>query len=269
MQNAKPTKELFDAVKAHYTETSRRTSTVGRMLTVLQKNPDQEIVKSLLDWCSEITSRESLSHVLGNLNGIILKVEDKEVEASLKEVASQVKLFMDALPFESEDLKFLLSDQVNDYLFSLDTSVQKALSFLAVRAGLTPSDILREVNGLNQVKEGRVEIGPKTSKAMPRGRVVTFDPTLLNEELDPSGEIMEIIANYNVRADTVGLDGLALIGAHTNRLPYTMTQLRTSHAIHLLQDGMSWDGVAALQGVNKLSLRNRVDKYLAANQITL
>ena len=269
MLSKKPTEELFNVLSENYTETSRITSTIGRIEAVLKKHPDQPIVKTLLDWCSEITSRKSLRDVLFSLKGMSMKVEDEEVKAALEEVASQVQLFMEALPESPEDLKVLPKNKVDEYLLSLDTAVQKALSFLAVRAGLTPTDILREVNKLSQVKEGRVVIGPKTSAQMPAGRVVTFDPTFLNEELDPSGEIIEVIAGYTVRPNCVGLDGLAVIGAHTQKLPYTMTQLRTSHAIHLLQDGMSWDEVAEIQGVNKLALRNRVMKYVTANNMTL
>ena len=267
MLNKKPTKELFDAVSNHYTATSRVTSTTGRIENVLKKNDTQPIVTTLLNWSSEITSRKSLSDVLSSLNGIRQKVEDEEVRAALEEVASQVQLFKEALPLELEDLKVLSKSSVDEYLSGLETAAQRALSFLAVRAGLTATDILREVNQLSQVRNGRVEVGPRTSPKMPNARVINFDPTFLNEVLDPNGEVIEVIANYKVRPNCVGLDGLARIGEHTQRLPFTMTQLRTSHAIHLLQDGMPWEEVAAIQGVSKTALRNRVVKYLEANNI--
>lgn len=270
MFNAKPTQELFDSIKDHYTETSRKTSTTGRILSVLKSNPDSPIVNTLLDWCSEITSRKSLSDVISSLSGIIQKIDDVKVKESLQEVSEQVVRFRDALPHGSEDLKFLPKDKVDEYLLSLETATQRALSFLAVRSGLTASDILREVNGLKKVKSGIVEIGPRTSKNMPNGRTIQdIDATFLNEELDPAGDVMQLIAGYSIRPNGMGLDGLAIIGSQTNRLPYTLTQLRTSHAIHLLQDGMSWDDVAEVQGVSKVALRDRVMKYVAANNIAL
>ena len=270
MFNAKPTQELFDSIKSHYTETSRQTSATGRILNVLKSNPNAPIVNTLMNWCSEITSRESLIQVIGSLNGITTLLEDPEVKKSLQEVADQVTLLKDALPFESEDLKVLSKERVDEYLLSLETATQRALSFLAVRAGLTASDVLREVNGLQKVSSGIVEIGPRTSSNMPQGRTIEdIDTTFLNEELDPAGDVMKLIAGYKVRSNTIGLDGLAIIGSQTNNLPYTLTQLRTSHAIHLLQDGKSWDEVAEVQGVSKVSLRDRVMKYTAANNITL
>lgn len=271
MFNQKSSDELVSLVETNYNETTRAKNQLSRILTIIQESIGQPVCPALIGWLKEVKSKNSLNKSSVIINALANKVEaelaNKALADELRTVAEEALVMADTLPERELARNFLRDEQIVEYLDGLETSAQRVFSFLARQAGLTRTDILREVDNLANVKYGYVTIGDRTESGQPAARRVTFDASYINEK--DLQEVVDFMAHKVLNPGGYGLSGDAVIGQHTHNLEFTLRDLRNSHAASLLMKGYAWSKVAEIQGVNLISFRDRMVKFLDANDINI
>ncbi|WP_186589919.1 hypothetical protein [Synechococcus sp. MVIR-18-1] len=157
--------------------------------------------------------------------------------------------------------RYLKPENAFEHFESILNPSGRALQCLAYIAGLTPNDLLRELNDLQFLKDGVAVIGEKLNQENPSPRSVKFDPDWLNQ-LDPNGEVIENIQNIvgKVTADNAGDLANDLTNYYAGS-GYTINDLRNCHAINLFNEGYLMQEIAEIQGVEKSWLRSRVANF--------
>ena len=130
---------------------------------------------------------------------------------------------------------------------------------LFYRAGVKQIDLAEEINKLRKLSQGILEIGGKA----PRARTLTSADRwgITDEELS---ELAPILEQFVFTEGGKNAEIRDLLAPYTNGWHFKPTHLRTSHAINLKNAGLNWEEIAAIQGVRKKSVQDRVDAYLKA-----
>jgi hypothetical protein len=254
--------QLFDFVYNHYTGTSASTGQYGFIFDALS-DVTVPFGETILDHIKEkINTEDTLEQVLGNLSSLAT------LTAQLSTTyADEFRLIASAaseVPVDASKRRgsYLTPSAAKEYFNTIKSPVGRALQCLAYTAGLTPNDLLREYNGLRYLKDGVANVGQQFHANNTAPRTVNFDPALLNE-LDPEGELVELVATTvdSVNADNAGLKGLKL-SSYCNGSGYTLYDLRNSHAVNLLNEGVDERTVADIQGCKKLeSFKRRIKNF--------
>lgn len=261
MFNLKSNEEFFNYVSNNYASTSESR---GHYRFILKSLEDFEtpFASTMLDSFDDVNKQSTLNARVRNLRGVGNLVEVdfgtkfRDEFFEIADSASQKKVS----PTE-ETGRYLPLDEAFDYLKSIESPSGRALQCLAYVAGLTPNDLLRELNDLRLLKDGDALIGEKLNDTNSKGRKVTFNPDWLNE-LDPNGEVVGIIQNIasKVTADNAG-ELANDLSNYSSGSGYTIYDLRNSHAINLLNEGYLMQEVAVMQGVETASLRKRLTNF--------
>jgi hypothetical protein len=272
MLNTKPSDNLLRLIEAHYTATTLKKCNVKWFIDGARARPNATIVDLTLDRITEdVLTTSTFDANIAALRGVArLKGATEEEVAAIKEG------IVIALPFREgkvgpkhRDAILENKEDIKEYCYSLETATQRVLSYLSLVAGVKASDLLRDVYKLQKVKEGLIEVGKRTTHAQAKARVITFDPSYINDVLDPFGEHLSLLSNTIYRADNVGLvSGYAISDVLTNGA-LGFNQLRASYAIHRRKEGVTWKELAELMGVGATSIRTLVNRYLKANNIDL
>ena len=273
MLNTKPSDNLLRLIESHYTATTLRKCNIGWFITDAKEKPEATIIDLILERLTGeyVLCTSTFDATIAALRGItrIKGVSEDEV-AAIKEAVVL------ALPFREgkvgpkhRDTILENKEDIESYCNSLDTASQRVLSYLSLVAGVKASDLLRDVYKLQKVREGLIEVGKRTTTQQAKARVITFDPSHINDVLDPFGEHLALLSNTIYRANNVGIvSGYAISDVLTNGA-MGFNQLRASYAIHRRKEGVTWKELAELMGVGATSLRTLVNRYLDANNIDL
>ena len=273
MLNTKPSEQLLHHIEAHYTATSLAKCHIKWFITNARAKPHATIVELVLDHVTsdEVLAASTFDRTIASLRGIArLKGATSDEVAAIKEGVAL------ALPFREgkvgpkpRDAVIESKDDIKEYCNSLETATQRMLSYLSLTTGVKASDLLRDEYRLKKVREGVISVGKRTTAAQARSRVITFDPSYINETLDPLGEHLQILSNTFYKADNVGVvSGYAISDVLTGGA-LGFNQLRASYAIHQIQDGVTWKELAEKLGVGVANVKTLVTRYARANNIDL
>lgn len=261
MFNLKSNEEVYNCVSNHYSLTSRNQSHYGFIIHALE-DFDSPFGPRMLDSFDDVNKQSTLDARVRNLRrvGNLLEVDfgskfldeftDLAVEASKRKVDSS-----------QEVGRYLHPNDAFDYLKSIESPTGRAIQCLAYTAGLTPNDLLRELNNLKQLKNGLAVVGERLHACNPKNRTVDFNPDWLNQ-LDPDGEVVGIIQAMAKKVTPNNAGDLAeRLGNYYNGSGYTIFDLRNSHAINLDNEGCLHHQIAEIQGCKTASLRQRLRNF--------
>lgn len=253
--------EIYTLVANHYTGTAAVTGHVGFILNALKQReaPYGEAMLERLK--NNISKVKTLALCVSHLHATAqlverLGVEHKEEFLRVAEQALEV-------PVEPSTGRgsYISPTNFPEFVKGVESPVGKAQLVLAYIAGLTPNDLLRELNNLAYLKDGLANVGERFNDKNTAPRTVHFDPSLLNE-VDPEGEVLGIVQNIakTTDANNAGLKGLVL-GQYYQGSGYTIQDLRNCHAINLLNEGYLNSEVAEIQGISGHSLSKRLRQF--------
>lgn len=252
------TPELYQFFKTYYTATSVETGqykVLLESLSVFDRPFGDEILERLSE---KLYTERVVAQIVCNLYGmgtLAGKVFGQVYKDEFKKVAQAVETIPTAPSRERG--KYLSLDEADEYFDSIKNPVGRAIQCLAYDAGLTPNDLLRELNGLRYLHEGLAVIGERFNKTNNAPRTIHFDPSRLNR-LDPERELIGVVqmVTENTTADNAGLKG-EVLGNYYHGSGYTIADLRNCHAFHLELMGYSQKEVGEMQGVLDLGHRLR------------
>lgn len=263
--------KLAAQIRKHYTATTIVTGHLGWFLKELEERPDDDLVNIVMDYITgeDVGTTSTFDRVVTTIKAVsnLKGIAEADAEA-LKEAVVM------AAPFRAEkagaverDAVLLKRADVPTYIASLDTTAQKVIAYLVVTTGAKTSDLVRDENKLQRVKDGVINVGKRTSVQQAASRDIKFDPSYINNVLDPFGEHVQLLSNTYLGDGNVGLVALRDLSSILNGTPLTVSQLRASYALHrVLEDGATWEEVAEEMGVSDFKgLRSRMHRYAVAN----
>jgi hypothetical protein len=271
--NTKPSTQLLSLIEAKYTATTLQRCHVGWFLRAARENTDATIVELILDRVSgdDILTTSSFDRTLTSMKGIaqLNGVSAEEASAIREGVALAMPFREGKVGAKPRDAVLENKSDIKTYIESLETTAQKVLAYLSVTTGVKSSCLLRDKYKLQRVHEGVLEVLPRTTAAQAQGRVIKFDPTYINEELDPFGEHVQLLANTFYTADNVGIVSGDVVGSVLTGTPLTFSQLRASYAIHRRKEGANWQELSEELGVSANNVKGVVKRYAEANHIDI
>lgn len=272
--NVKPNEQLIELIKIKFSYTSLSRCNINWFIEDCQEYPNRTIVELVLDHLTgdTVLAKSTFDVVATNLKAI---ANDKRCDPKHKEALLEALVLAKPFREEKDDVKPRKSvvpsrEFVKTYIDSLDTTSQKVLAWLTLRTGVTPCDLIRDTHQMKKLSEGVINVGKKLNKRHAGARLITFDPTELNQ-LDPDGEHQQIFRNKAFDASNVGEMGATEFSSILNGTPYNFYQLRASYAIHRRnEDEADWQTICDELGVSGVStFVQRIKAYADANGIEL
>jgi predicted DNA-binding protein len=136
--------------------------------------------------------------------------------------------------------------------------VSRALCLLYYNAGLRMEDFAYEVNHFSRVKDGVIEIrSPKKNQSR-----TLNDENRWGLSVEDCEEVVELITE-KLQSTEAALVRDELF-PFSKGWKFRPSELRATHGINLIKEGLTWDEAARIQGVGTTSFKKRCKEYLAA-----
>jgi hypothetical protein len=271
MSTQQPSDNLLDLINQHYTGTYLTTGNISWFVQDAKDDRSLTITELVMNHITGecVGTTSTFDRVIAALKAVSnLKNISPEESQELKEAISLAQPFR----AEKEGVKerdAVLTKRADNipYIQSLDTTKQKVLAFLILTTGVKTGCLLRDEYKLTKVSEGVISVGQRLNTSQTKSRLVKFDPSYINDVLDPEGEHVEILSNTVFSADDAGLVALSDLSPILNGTPLDVHQLRACYCLQRsLEDGATWQQIAEEVGVSDWKgLRNRMFRYAKAN----
>lgn len=259
---AKITNQLIETVSTHYNSTTKATSGAHYILKILNENVGREVAEAFREALSGAYAAAVLGKISDYAEALAGYFSGEPVGEDFKQVATIANAEAAQRPASIEDLRFPTPDQWKEFDATL-TGPARALSRLIWHGGFKVEDLARDKHKLAKTNIGEVCVagGLGTTK----GRTVTSDNSFGLSEEDYQ-EVLPVLQGKLFTSEALGLQCLKSIGSITNGWEFTPTQLRVGHAERLLEEGLPYSEVAAIQGISQETLRQRQRKYRKARK---
>lgn len=271
MKNVTFTQQSIDLLNNHYESTTLSTGGLNFIPKAWTEQPSLAIVNHIKNRFELLPMATTCQGLLNELSGLSTLLGDSFPEQS-EAVAETIALLTPKVKDKNgPNLRDLLlpKSQVEDVIASLPRPTQKVVAWLAVSTGVSPQDLLRDEFKLEKIREGVIQVGPKTGRKQTMSRRVEFDPEPLLE-LDPDGEITDLLNGVVFDGTGVGMVSANYFNGMLKDCPYNFYTLRASFAVHQRQEGITWADIALKMGVTDVvGLAERITRQAKANGIDL
>jgi hypothetical protein len=223
-------------------------------------NVGAKVVPTFQEEIGKLRSRDRVYQVHEALKRVIKLGSEEWTRAELKDLNTAVEYTVnltETLISEKLILKLCSENEFKAQLSEL-VGIPRALCKLFYNAGLKMEDFAHEVNNFSRVKDGVIEIrSPKKNQTR-----VLEDANRWGLTPEECSEVVELITE---KLDSVEAALVKdLLYTYTQKWKYTPMELRASHGVNLINQGLSWDEGARIQGVGTNSFKKRCKEYLAA-----
>lgn len=221
----------------------------------------ENFLSSFKEEVLKLRSRDKVKTISQALQKTIYRGEGEWTTEELQDL-NQAKDYANELTqgLIHEDWGFkLVSD--NDFKGQLNelSGISKTLCLLFFNAGLRMEDFIYESTNFNRVKEGVIEIrSPKKNQSR-----TLKDENRWGISQEECSEVVELITEIlsHSKEPCYVRDRLF---EHTKGWKYRPSELRATHGVNLVNQGLSWDEGARIQGVSTAAFKNRCKEYQAA-----
>jgi hypothetical protein len=240
--------------------TNRRNTGYGWLNRFFESNVGAKVVPTFQDEIGKLRSRDRVAEVGKAVKRVIKLGSEEWTRAELKDLNTLVEYTInltETLISEKLIMKLCNEQQFKAQLSEL-VGIPRALCLLFYNAGLKMEDFAHEVNNFSRVKDGVIEIrSPKKNQT----RVLT-DENCWGLTPEECSEVVELITEKLESTEAAMVKDL--LYTYTKKWKYTPMELRASHGVNLINQGLSWDEAARIQGVGTNSFKRRTKEYLAA-----